>query len=285
MNEDFIIDPEFESLLEAQGLSDLDSVFEWNQGLRLDKQGLESWRQRWRLQVQDSEGVKHILYLKRFDKPPLRRQIGRWCNGHSSVSTAGIEWNNARALAEAEISVALPIAFGERMKGVWEQRSFIILRQVTGESLETWVPKHIPPLYKENKRLRRRKRFDRLADYVAAFHQAGFVHRDLYLCHLFITGGDKCLGELADEHFTMIDLQRVFRPRWRHRRWVVKDLAALNFSTPMELVGQWERLRFLCRYVRQCSQFGSARKLARLIENKTKRIARRNPSPKVDAKT
>ena len=86
-----------------------------------------------------------------------------------------------------------------------------------------------------------------LARLVADFHRAGFVHRDLYLSHIFICN----TGKPTDETFCLIDLQRVFRPKFRRRRWMVKDLAALNFSTPEELVGRWERLRFLCRYVQQ----------------------------------
>ena len=163
------------------------------------------------------------------------------------------------------------------MAGPWERRSFILLREVPGESLERWWPQHLPPESQETHPNRRRVRLDRLARFVAGFHAAGFVHRDLYLSHVFVqpaTGNSGDAGGGPDERFALIDLQRVFQPKWRHRRWVVKDLAALDYSTPRDRVGQKERLRFLCRYVRECGRFGSARQLARRIGAKTARIAR-----------
>ena len=144
------------------------------------------------------------------------------------------------------------------------------------------MPAHVPPLSHETNPRQRRAGLDRLARFVAAFHAAGFVHRDLYLSHVFIRPPAPHAtrnGQCPEQTFALIDLQRVFRPRWRRRRWVVKDLAALNYSTPTDLVGRQERLRFLCRYVRRCDRFGSVRGLARLVGGKTARMAKRAPPP------
>jgi len=278
MGDAFQIAPGWETLLAAHGLCELAAVFNWRRGERLDKAGLESWRQRWRISLPDRGGFEQSLYLKRFDHPPVRRQVQRWRSGHRGLSTAGIEWTNARLLAGAGICAAEPIAFGEQMTGPWERRSFILLGEVPGEALERWLPVHLPPADQEANVRRRRAVADRLARFVAAFHAAGFVHRDLYLSHVFIRPAVPPADDQAttrDETFCLIDLQRVFRPRWRRRRWVVKDLAALNYSAPADRVGRGERLRFLCRYVRRCGRFGSARRLARLVDAKTSRIARR----------
>ena len=106
-----------------------------------------------------------------------------------------------------------------------------------------------------------------LAGLVGRLHRSGFVHRDLYLSHIFFDGLS----------FRLIDLQRAFRPRWRRRRWLIKDLAALHFSTPAEQVGRWERLRFLCWYVREYGDVGSVEGLARAIDAKARRMGRRRP--------
>ena len=284
MNETFDITPGYESWLSGHGLRCLDDAFAFSDGERLDKPGLESWRQRWRIAVTDERGVAHRMYLKRFDRPPLGRQLARWRGGHLGRSTAGVEWQNARALAEAGIAAAGPIAFGQRMAGPWEIRSFILLREVVGTSLERWVPTHLPALRDDHDSRGRRARCDRLARFVARFHRAGFVHRDLYLSHVFITLDEEpaATGTEGSERFSLIDLQRVFRPRWRRRRWVVKDLAALNYSTPIDRVARSERLRFLCRYVRVCDRFGSARRLAREVGAKTARMARRRTPPRAE---
>lgn len=82
---------------------------------------------------------------------------------------------------------------------------------------------------------------DRLAPWVARFHGMGLVHRDLYGNHLFA-------ASLSAE-ITVIDVERVFRPRWRMSRWRIKDLAALWSSRPESVV---ERLGlvFLVTYLR-----------------------------------
>lgn len=258
-----------ERLLSACGLEDLDAVFRWHQGERLDKPGLEPWRQRWRISLGQEASPGEVLYLKRFLNPPLRRQCARWLQGNWYLSTAGIEWQNARDLAAAGIPAAEAVAFGQEMIGPWERRSFVMLRAVEGISLEKWVPMNLSGVSGGVDASQRRERIDRLARFVADFHRAGFVHRDLYLSHVFLQPRIRKPGELQREDYRLIDLQRVFRPRWRLCRWVVKDLAALHYSAPAHCVTTTERLRFLARYVRCCSRFGSARRLAAKVHAKT----------------
>lgn len=259
--------PGAEDFLARHGLTDFEAFFRLDSGTRLDKAGLEPWRQRWRIVLADQDGPPRTLYLKRFSHPPLRRQWERWCEGNTGLSTAGVEWTNARLLAEAGVPAVEAVAFGQEMAGPWERRSFVLTREVAGESLERWLPTHLPPVERKIDLPGRRQLLARLASLTAGLHRAGFVHRDLYLAHIFI----------AADGLRLIDLQRVFRPHWRRRRWVVKDLAALHYSTPADRVGRWERLRFLCRYVRACSAFGSARTLAQLVDRKVRRMARRRP--------
>lgn len=306
MGETFQIAPGEEALLARHGLTSLAGVFALGRGRRMDKPGLEAWRQRWHLDLQDGQGGSRVVYLKRFMRPPWRRQWQRWMEGRVFSSTAGIEWTNAGDLAAAGIPAVRAIAFGEARVGPLEWCSCILLAGVAGESLERWLPGHVPPVALEQNLPRRRRRLDGLAGLVAAFHEAGFVHRDLYLSHVFIDdetlenaenlpqpllrkegrqSGDPPQNEnltrpLPGQEgsvFRLIDLQRVFRPRWRRRRWVVKDLAALDYSTPQERIGHWERLRFLCRYARACHRFGSARTLAELVGAKSARMRRRRP--------
>jgi hypothetical protein len=266
------IDPAWQSLMQQHGLARLDDFFALSDGERLDKPGLEAWRERWRIRLERPGAPPRTLYLKRFVRPPLKRQWERWRQGHWRRSTAGVEHHNARDLARAGIAAAAAIACGQEMCGILERRSFILLDQVCGESLEKWLPPHVPPLDQETDPAHRRERLERLAAFIARFNAAGFVHRDLYLSHVFVTAADASKDE---QTYALIDLQRVFRPRWRKRRWVVKDLAALHYSTPADRVGRLERLRFLCHYVRRCDRFGTARHLARCIAARAARMGRR----------
>jgi hypothetical protein len=265
----------YERLLSACGLDGLDAVFRWDQGERLDKPGLEGWRQRWRISLGVPPAGAEVFYLKRFLNPPFRRQCDRWLQGNWGLSTAGIEWRNARDLAAAGIPAAVAVAFGQEMIGPWERRSFVMLHAVEGMSLEKWVPANLPHTSGRADSLCRRERIDRLARFVASLHRAGFVHRDLYLSHVFLEPGVGKPDELRGEGYRLIDLQRVFRPRWRLGRWVVKDLAALHYSTPAECVTPLERLRFLARYVRCCGRLISARQLSEKVHAKTLRMLKR----------
>ena len=220
MSERFWVDPQYAATLTKQGLGDLGAVFAWQAGDRLDKPTLEDWRQRWRVRIADPDGTSEVLYLKRFDHPRLRRQMQRWLEGQWQRSTAGVECDNARQLAAAGINAATAVAYGERMVGPWERRSFLLLGEVPGEALERWVPAHMPPLDDAEGQPLRRRLVNQLAGFVAAFHRAGFAHRDLYLSHVFVRldgHGRPC--ETDTNLLALIDLQRVFRPRWRRRRW------------------------------------------------------------------
>ena len=72
---------------------------------------------------------------------------------------------------------------------------------------------------------------------VRRLHERGWFHRDLYLQHFLIP----CA---ADRPLVLIDVARARWSRSPARRWLVKDLAALQLSAPKS-VTRTERLRFL----------------------------------------
>jgi hypothetical protein len=79
---------------------------------------------------------------------------------------------------------------------------------------------------------------------VRRFHAAGYNHRDLYCCHLFVR--EAAPGRFA---MRMIDLQRVQHRRWLRRRWIVKDLAQLAWSVPRDRIQCTQKLAFIRRYL------------------------------------
>ena len=73
----------------------------------------------------------------------------------------------------------------------------------------------------------------------------------------------------------VIDVERMFRPRWLWRRWVVKELAALLASVPVAVplrVG----LRFLTAYAPEATP-RARRRLAGAIARKVVRVAAHRP--------
>ena len=61
---------------------------------------------------------------------------------------------------------------------------------------------------------------------IGELHRAGMAHRDFYTSHVF------CHELEGGFDLYLIDLARVFRPRWRQWRWWAKDLAQLKSSLP-----------------------------------------------------
>lgn len=257
----FVVEPSWRSLLTERCLDTLDALFRVEGDRELVKPGLPSWRRRIRLELQFAGMQSRTLYLKRYEAPPLRQQLRRMMSGRAWRSTAWIEWDWMCALARYNIAATEPVAFGEQMSGPWERRSALLTAEAAGQSLERWVqryPQRVSP------RLR-----DDLAQFVRRFHRAGFVHRDLYLSHIFMDW-----EESEVPSFRLIDVLRVHRPRWRQRRWIVKDLAALNYSTPAGVATTVDRVRWLQLYLGVSRLRPGDKPLVRQIVAKTRRIAR-----------
>lgn len=252
----------YAALLPRNNLDSLDALFAVR-GESLAKPGLATWRERIRLTL-DDRGQTSTLYLKRFRRPPAaaRREVRSSGSGASSI--AGVEWEWMHRLAADGIPCVRPVAFGEELEGSHEQRSAILTEAAPGCSLELWMadrtdvgsPTARFPIHST-------------AALVARLHDRGYIHRDLYLSHIFF---DPQAPPERSVH--LIDLQRVIRPQWMRRRWIVKDLASLNFSTPVGVISASDRLRWLKLYL-GLSKLGAAGKaLVYRVLGKTRQIQR-----------
>ncbi len=256
----FHIAEPYAALLRRHGLDSLDALFASSDGELLSKPGLAAWRQRWRLTLNDQE-QRVVLYMKRFTAPPRSARRGISRSGTSSL--AGQEWHWIERLRSDGVACMAPVAFGEELRGRREIRSVIVTASAPGRSLETWMKEPTdldractPALLKAT------------ADLVSTLHAHGYAHRDLYLSHVFF--------DPSDQSLRLIDLQRVIRPTWRFSRWVVKDVASLNYSTPARLVSRTDRLRWM-RYYLGARKLGIAgKRLAYRVIGKTRQVARRD---------
>jgi len=101
------------------------------------------------------------------------------------------------------------------------------------------------------------------APQIRRLHDSGIVFRDLYWNHLFAR-------DLHADAVLFLDVERVFRPRCRRRRWIVKDLAGLLASAPAGLPRS-APLRFLLALLPP-SDRAAAPALARAVAAKAARI-------------
>ena len=218
----------------------------------LDKPGLETWRQRWRLTLPNGTH----LYLKRFVQPPSSsRRAFRHLAPHVR-SLAGLEAYWMRRLRRSGIPTIVPIAWTEQLdvqrrkeQRSREQRSAILMHAVPGQSLEAWCAKPAVALAVDREDVLRH-----VAVLASRLHGLGLFHRDLYLSHIFYERPTQIASEaartdepMADVH--LIDLTRMVEDRPGALRRRIKDLAALNHSTPVELVSNAQRVRWLKLYL------------------------------------
>lgn len=200
-----------------------------------------------------------VLYLKQHLRTPLREAFGELIRGRMPRSAARREWEAIASLRRAGLTTMAPAALGERRSFPWLGGSFIATEGVTGTRLEDLALGFRGHFHDKRSILSSLARCARL------MHGAGFTHRDLYLCHLFL---------LPEGKIALIDLQRVARGGPGHRRRMVKDLAALNYSAPSPAVTRADRVRFLLTYLEERRLDAAGRRLARRVVLKTERIRR-----------
>ncbi len=248
----------WEKDLHGADLRTLDDFFRV-EGEPLSKPGLgKRYRARLRLK---RKGTEARVYLKRFGGERFTDLVKRWFEDGTWHSAAEREVRVAEALARGGIRVPLPIAWGRSGAGT-DLRSFVVFTEARGEPLSTWVSaknggNRVPSAAGW---------IDGLAEAARQLHSAGWRHRDFYLCHFFIEDG------ASPPRFTIIDLQRVFRPRFRPQRWRIKDLAQLHFSAKEAGIGRTPMLRFLLRYCAKARLDAETKALARAILRKSRRI-------------
>jgi heptose I phosphotransferase len=173
------------------------------------------------------------------------------------------EWENLKALSALGVAVPEALAAGSGRQG-----SFLMTKGIEGGvPLDDFLSERFRfPVARKDLPLKRRLLRD-AASLARTLHEAGLCHRDLYLCHLLVAPRE-------DHRLVLIDLQRVGAAFPFRSRWIVKDLAALHYSAPPSAVSRTDRFRFLKAYLGIPRLDGNARRLARKIERKARRIRR-----------
>ena len=250
---------ELGGLLAGVGLDTVDGAFAYGGGRDLSKSGLGT-RRRTRIELTDPDGETHVLYLKRYGPERIGDRWRRFIT-YGRSSPASVEFENIRAAQRCGVATMDAIAFGHEMgfAGFSARRSYLVVTSVPGDAIERCGEGFLA-VHDGARRLT-----DELARLVGSLHGAGFVHRDLYASHVFL---DDSPGGVS---LYLIDLARMFAPRWRAFRWFVKDLAQLKYSMPAVWVqNHWDE--FLGIYLDICG--GSAERYSRAIDRKAASIRR-----------
>lgn len=150
--------------------------------------------------------------------------------GRLPVISAKNEWQAIYKLQSLDVSVPTIVGYGERGCNPARLQSFLLMEELTPTiSLED-LAKHWQneaPSF-----LLKCKLIEAVARIARILHENGMNHRDFYICH-FLLDISQGLLHIDPYHIKLylIDLHRVQIRRLTPRRWIIKDLSSLYFSS------------------------------------------------------
>ncbi len=185
--------------------------------------------------------LHHGLGWRRFLRSLLRF---KW-----PISGAENEWRAIELLEKLKIPTTPLVAYGRRGKNPINKQSFIITKDLKNtESLEdycrNWATKPPSPTLK-------RALIKRVAEITGSLHRLALNHCDLYICHFLLDLENGRTPDPKNLTLHLIDLHRVRQRKTLPRRWQVKDLAALHFSSFEIGLTLRDRLRFISTYTQR----------------------------------
>jgi hypothetical protein len=274
----------FRPALEAAGLSTLGALMAFEGG---ETYRVGPGRRTVRAELADAAGAARVVYIKRHDRVPWQTKIRRMLSLGEPISVAEHEARNLVRLMDAGIPTVRCAAVGwEFTNGGRGERSCLVTEELAGAvQADVYCERQFGSAGDRGKTAARRRWIRALGRLARQFHGSGFVHRDFYLCHVLVrlVGADDCVLHL-------IDLQRMMRfrggvpasPRGAPGRWIVKDLAALLFSSwpspatfvRSEVFTNTDRMRFAREYFGTDRLSAAQKALVRRAIRKARRIDR-----------
>lgn len=179
------------------------------------------------------------------------------------------EWRALRMLSAVGVPSLQPVTFGERGRNPARQVSFIVTDELENViQLDHYLEQYSPRIPQKVALIQK------VAAITRGMHQAGINHRDFYLCH-FMLKKDWLAGQ---PELYIIDLHRAQLRSKVPERWLIKDLAALYFSSMSLPVSSKDRLRFLRIYFQKSLHeiFEQERSLLSKVILKAKRLYKKH---------
>lgn len=172
--------------------------------------------------VYRQQGSRETLRIMINNKPYFIKRYRHDMLGAGAKS----EWESLRLCETMGVSVPALKGFGAR-----GMQSFVLMDAVVdAESVEK-----VTPTWHEKQQI-----IVKMAHIARALHQKEYYHRDFYICHFF--------WNKFDGNMTLIDLHRLFKPRFFKKHYQEKDLSALLFSSLDMHITQRDVFLFLKHY-------------------------------------
>lgn len=266
------VSAEFVPLLQSSGLDSFHALMNSSDGTVA--KNLLAERTTTRFELTDDTGTARVFYIKRHRRPPWKEYVKPWLRLTRPILGAENEWRAILAFHECGIPTMRPVALGRR-----NGESFLVTEGLEGcIKLSDWMERYLGQGENDSSSPRADSRdseaaapvnavVDRLAAIARQMHSSGLHHQDFYLTHFLLPAEQVD----APQKVHVIDLGRARQCRPLSARWVVKDLAQLNYSASR--FSPADRRRFLEQYLGREIGPGDQR-MMRKIERKTAAIAR-----------
>jgi heptose I phosphotransferase len=216
---------------EKQGLTTFDKL----KSVSADEIAKAARSDRWtsRFTVPHVKGYSQAFYLKWHGASPWKDIIKPLLQFKKPIVGAVNEWNAMHWFARARISSMEPVAVGKS-----GSETLVVSRSIEkGIKLSDWVKTDPDPMMIDSV-------MRKLASMTRQMHQAGLCHQDFYLGHVIkVDQLEQVSGiwrpweiqtDASDSYdgfkLYIIDLGRVMKFSKLPERWMIKDLAQLNYS-------------------------------------------------------
>ncbi len=218
----------FLPLLESHGLATFKALMS-HPGHAVAKCAIKE-RNTVRLDLETERGKKRAFFLKRYAPPTVGDRLKAYLRLKRLALGAKQEWHAMWTFLQIGLPGPVPIAWGQ------DDKNSLVLSEGVSHALRLseWAERNFGKESHRNTQAlpAKHKIIEEVANIVGRMHAKGLHHQDLYLCHFL------CGSEQDGLPLTLIDLQRVERFRRLPRRWQVKDLAQLHFSSAQYITRQ-----------------------------------------------
>lgn len=193
------------------------------------------------------------------------------------VLGASNEWHAIQRLEDLNIGTLTPVAFGQKGLNPAKQFSFVVTEELTNtislaKYVERW--KETPPSFQFKRALIRH-----IAGIAKTIHGEGLSHKDFYLCHFLLQRSliENPVLDL-DGKMYVVDLHRMEQRKFNAQRWLVKDIAALYFSSMDLQLTQRDYFYFMTLYSGKSLRetLNEQRTFWRKVEKKAGRLYKRD---------
>jgi len=169
---------------------------------------------------------------------------GRW-----PVLTAEPEWRAIERISQLGIPTVKALAFGVRGRFPTELESFVITEELAGFVHLNDLPPRLAALPLQQRSRLQRALIADIARIARLLHSSGLNHRDFYLNHFMLPERDFARWRPGEDlRVHLIDLHRVQMREQTPRKWIIKDISGLLFSSFDAGLTTRDWLRFLSEY-------------------------------------